>query len=191
METMTLVWPARDYLPGYIAALERGWSPDNLRPEAAAREDLARIAEDADEFLASLVDRTGAGAPIALPDGTTVPRLPGYQRWLWDGEFCGSIGFRWQPGTEALPATRLGHIGYSVVPWKRRRGYATAALRMMLLEARAEGLRYVQISTPRHNLPSRRVIEANGGLLEGEFVTAAALGGHVEVRYRVDLQLTE
>ena len=188
MRKMILVWPARDYLPGYIAALERGWSPDNLRGEAAAREQLARITEDADAFLASLVDRTGAGEPITLPDGTVVPRLPGYQRWLWDGDFCGSIGFRWQPGTEALPTTCLGHIGYSIVPWKQRRGYATLALREMLLDAKAEGLRYVEITTRPDNLPSRRVIEANGGVLQKEFVTPAVLGGHLEVRYRVHVQ---
>lgn len=38
---LELVWPAREYLPGYVAALERGWSPENQRPEAA-REELAR-----------------------------------------------------------------------------------------------------------------------------------------------------
>ena len=26
-----------------------------------------------------------------MPDGSFVPRLPGYRRWLWDGKFCGSI----------------------------------------------------------------------------------------------------
>ena len=103
MQEMTLVWPSREYLPGYVAALERGWSPDNVRGVAAAQEELARIAVNADAFLASLIDREAAGGPITLPDGTTVPRLPGYRRWLWDGEFCGSIGLRWQPGTEALP----------------------------------------------------------------------------------------
>jgi len=35
---------------------------------------------------------------------------------MWDGEFCGQIAFRWQPGTEALPPHCLGHVGYSVVP---------------------------------------------------------------------------
>jgi predicted acetyltransferase len=182
---MTLVWPAKEYLPAYTAALERRWSPDNVRGEAVAREQLVRIADDADAFLASLVDRQGAGAPIALLDGTLVPRLPGYQRWLWDGDFCGSIGFRWQPGTEALPAYCLGHIGYSVVPWKRRQGYATQALRELLRDAKAEGLRYVEITTRPDNLPSRRVIEANGGVFQAEFTTPAALGGHLEVRYRV------
>ena len=184
---MHLVWPARDYLPEYVSALERGWFPDNLRGEAGAREQLARIARDADRFLATLVDREAAGDPITLPDGTTVPRLPGYQRWMWDGEFCGSIGLRWQPGTEALPPHCLGHIGYTVVPWKQRRGYATQALRDVLEDAKSEGLRYGESTTQRENIQSQRVILANGGVLVEEFTAPAALGGHRHNRYRVRL----
>ena len=184
---MTLVWPARDYLASYTAALERGWSPDNIRREAAARERLQKIAADPDAFVASLVDREAKGAPIALKVGTTVPRLPGFQKWMWDGEFCGSIGARWQPGTEALPPHCLGHIGYSVVPWKQRRGYATAALRDMLREIAAERLRYVEIVTDPDNMASRRVIEANGGELVEEFTKPASLGGTRSLRYRIAL----
>jgi len=185
---MKLVWPARAYLSSYVAALERGWTPDNARGLVAAQEERKRIADDADAFLASLVDREGKGEPIVLPDGATVPRLPGYRRWIWDGEFCGSIGFRWKPGTEALPPHCLGHIGYSVVPWKQRRGYATRALAEMLLDAAAEGLRYVEITTDPDNVASQRVIEANGGVLFEEFVKPAAFGSTRGLRYRVDLQ---
>src|SRR5260370_1107296 len=105
--------------------------PMKAKPLGVAREieclfeGRRRIAADGDAFLASLVDKEAAGDPITLPDGMTVPRLPGYRRWLWDGEFCGSIGLRWQRGTEALPPYCLGHIGYAVVPWKQGRGYAT------------------------------------------------------------------
>ena len=187
MQEMTLVWPSREYLPSYVAALERGWSPDNLRGRVAAQEELARIAEDADAFIASLVDRGAAGAPITLPDGTTVSRLPGYRRWLWDGESCGSIGLRWQPGTEALPPHCLGHIGYAVVPWKQRLGYATRALREMLRAAKAEGLRFVEITTDPDNAASRRVVEANGGVLVEEFVTPSSLGNERKLRYRVQV----
>jgi predicted acetyltransferase len=188
MHDMRLVWPSREYLPGYVAALQRGWSPDNIRGQAAADEELERISADADAFLASLVDKEAAGDPITLPDGRTVQRLPGYRRWLWDGDFCGSIGLRWQRGTEALPPYCLGHIGYAVVPWKQGRGYATRALGQVLREAEAEGLRYVEITTVPDNIPSRRVIEANGGVLLEEFVTPAALGGRPTLRYRVNLR---
>ena len=184
---LKLVWPAREYLPSYADALERGWSPDNLRGETAAREELQRIAADPDAFLASLVDLDGSGDPIVLPDGTTVKRLPGYRRWMWDGEFCGSIGFRWRPGTEALPPHCLGHIGYGVVPWKRGRGYAARALQELLVDVRDTGLRYVEITTGPRNVASQRVIEANGGVLIEEFITVPELGARPELRYRINL----
>jgi predicted acetyltransferase len=183
---MRLVWPAREYLPGYVEALQRGWSPDNMRQEAGA-EALARIASNAEAFLASLVDREGRGAPVTLPDGSVVRRLPGYNRWMWDGGFCGHINLRWQPGTEALPPYCLGHIGYTVVPWKQRRGYATQALREVLEEAGGEGLRYVEITTDPDNVASQRVIERNGGVLVEQFVAPAALGGTRKLRYRVQV----
>ena len=187
MQEMKLVWPSREYLPSYVAALKRGWSPDNIRGGIAAQEELQRIAANPDAFLASLVDKEGTGEPIKLPDGTIAPRLPGYRRWLWDGEFCGSIGLRWQRGTEALPPHCLGHIGYAVVPWKQRRGYATRALHEMLRDAKAEGLHYVVITTAPDNVASQRVIQANGGVFVEEFITPSALGAERALRYRVNL----
>lgn len=184
---MRLVWPAAAYLPGYAEALMRGWSADNVRGEVAAREELAKIDEAPDAFLAGLVDRDAKGPPVALPDGTFAARIPGYRRWLWDGEFCGSIGFRWQSGTAALPPHCLGHIGYAVVPWKRRRGYATLALRQLLPDARAEGLPYVEITTDPDNVASQRVIEANGGVLVERFVKPPQHGSVPGLRYRIAL----
>jgi predicted acetyltransferase len=73
-----------------------------------------------------------------------------------------------------------------VVPWKQARGYATQALRQVLQEAEAEGLRYVEITTDPDNVPSRRVIEANGGVLLEEFLRPASLGGTRGLRYRVN-----
>ena len=187
IEALQLVWPSSKYLQSYVSALERGWSADTIRGTAAADEELQSIQRDSSAFLASLVDREAAGEPVTLPDGSRVPRLPGYRRWLWDGEFCGSIGFRWQRGTEALPPHCLGHIGYAVVPWKRRRGYATRALGLLLPEARTEGLRYVEIATDPENIASRQVIEANGGRLHERFTKPVAFGGTIALRYRISL----
>lgn len=176
-----------DMLESYQAALRAGWSPHTMRPEAAP-EQLAAIARSPERFLASLVDLEATGPAILQPDGTTAQRLPGYYRWMWDGEFCGSINFRFQPGTHELPAHVLGHVGYSVVPWKRRRGYATSALASVLDDARARGLPEVEITTDLDNVGSQRVIEHNGGISVGNFTKVGADGQPVDsVRYRVRL----
>jgi predicted acetyltransferase len=184
---MELIKPSLEALPSYEDALRRGWSPDNIRPEAAAREELAKIAADPQAFVAALDDPEAKGAPIPQPDGTTRPRLPGYRRWMWDGEVVGSIGLRWQPGTAELPPWVYGHIGYSVVPWKRSRGYATRALALILADARALGLPYVELTTDDDNLPSQKTITANGGELVEAFDLPGVHGGPRKLRYRIAL----
>ena len=184
---MHLVWPSQTYLPSYVEALKRGWSADNVRGVAAAQEELEAIAKNPSAFLSSLVDREAKGLPVKLPDGSSVARLPGYRRWLWDGEFCGSIGFRWQPGTTALPPHCLGHVGYAVVPWKQGRGYAREALKLLLPEIQAEGLQFVEITTDPNNAASQRVIEKNGGELFERFIKPTQFGGKEGLRYRIQL----
>ena len=174
-------------MPGYIEALERGWSSHTERAAVAAQEELQKISRDAAQFIGDLVDREPKDSTITLPDGSKVPRLPGYRRWMWDGEFCGEIGLRWQPGTHALPPYCLGHIGYGVVPWKRRKGYATQALRQMLPAAKSEGLSYVEITTDLANIASRRVIEANGGVLIEQFIKPPQFGSTEGLRFRITL----
>ena len=113
--------------------------------------------------------------------------MPGYVRWMWDGEFCGQIGFRWQPGTEALPPYVPGHIGYAVVPWKRQRARGVAALALLLPEARKEGLAWVELTTDPDNEPSQKVITNNGGVLVERFAKGEAYGSSEALRWRIML----
>jgi predicted acetyltransferase len=179
---LRLVEPSRERLPSYAAVLATGWSPNNVANVSA--EQLAAIREDPDAFLAELIRQ---GGTITLPDGASVPRLPFIVRWMWDGEFCGSVSLRWRPGSDELPPYVLGHIGYAVVPWKRGRGYATEALRSMLDEARSVGLARLQITTDPGNRASQRVIEINGGRLVEEFVNER-YGSELRLRYVIDLR---
>jgi predicted acetyltransferase len=179
--------PSLDLLPGFADACRRGWSRDNIGLEKTAAADLERIAADHAAFVASMDDPQGAGEPITLPDGSVVQRLPGYHRWLWDGEFAGTINFRWQPGTAELPPHVLGHIGYVVCPWKRGRGYASRALALLLPHARALGMAYVELTTTPDNIPSQKVITNNGGVLVERFEKAAAYGGGETLRWRIYL----
>jgi predicted acetyltransferase len=185
MPSCTLVKPALEYLPAYKSALERGWAPDNLREAAAAREQLAKISADAATFVAQLDDPLALAGPVTLPDGSQIARLPGFNRWLWDGEFCGSINFRWQNGTSELPSYVLDHIGFSVVPWKRRLGHATRALALLLPEARVQGFDYVELTTAPDNIASQKVILANGGKLIERFLKDAAYSGDEGLRFRI------
>ena len=187
-----LVVPSPERLAGYVAALERGWSPDNIRGAAAAQEALAQIAVDASPIFAVADDPQALGPQITTPDGTKRDRLPGLQRWLWVEEegadgFAGSINLRWMKGHAPLPPFVLGHAGYAVVPWKRQRGYATQALAQLLLLARGHGLPFVDLTTDEDNQPSQKVITANGGVVVERFNKPEMYGGKASLRFRIQL----
>jgi predicted acetyltransferase len=184
---LALRQPALDMLPSYRQALERGFSPDNIALGAATQRELARIAEDAAAFVASLDDLEAKGGPIRLPDGTEVERLPGFRRWLWDGEFSGSFGFRFRPQTSELPPHVLGHIGYVVPDWKAGGGYATRGLALLLEEVRTFGLAYVELVTEPDNVASQKVILANGGALVGRVDKTPHYGGGEGLKFRISL----
>lgn len=185
---ITLLKPSLTYLPHYTKALEQGWSHDNIMGIERTQEELAKIQSNPEKFVEFLDDQEARGDPITLPDGTIMPRLPGFHRWIWDGEFCGSMKFRWQPGTSELPPYVLGHIGYGIVPWKQGKGYATQALGLFLREVRKPGLTYVEITTDPDNIASQRVVTANGGVLVGRFQKAAVYGDKKEsLRFRIML----
>lgn len=148
------------------------------------------ISKDPSAFCASLVDMNPQ-TMITLPMGDQVPRLPGYRAWMWlpeSQEFVGSIGFRWVDGSDALPDYCLGHIGYAVVPWQRNKGYATRGLALILDDARRRGMGQVEVTTQPDNLASAKVIVANGGVFQGEFVEDPGYGGKIAHRYIVSLR---
>lgn len=61
-----------------------------------------------------------------------------------------------------------GHIGDSVRPTERNKGYATEQIRLALLECKKLGLDKVLITCNKNNLASARTIIKNGGVLENE-----------------------
>lgn len=192
MHGLQLVRPGPEHLTEYRAALQRNWSADNLRGAAAAREELEHIAADAAGFLARMDDPDALAGPVTLPDGSTVPRVPSLRRWMWlpgsdGGHFVGSIGLRWTKDGAPLPPHVLGHVGYAVVPWRQRHGFATRALALMLPLARERGLSHVEITTDPDNHGSQKVILANGGVLVETFDKGAAYGHAPGLRYRIDL----
>ncbi len=141
-------WPAAGDFPGVVFT----------------REGL----EDLREFARLVANRIGD----EKADG---PRPPGWTSatywWLEDphvaDEFVGSISLRHSIEHPIL-ATVGGHVGYSVRPSARRRGFATDALRQVVPRAAQRGITRLLVTCDLDNLASARVIEACGGELEGE-----------------------
>lgn len=59
-----------------------------------------------------------------------------------------------------------GHIGYSVRPSERGKGYAKAMLDQGISSAISKNIKKVLVTCSEENLASRAVILANGGVLE-------------------------
>ena len=78
-----------------------------------------------------------------------------------------------------------GHIGASIAPSERHKGYATQILRMALSKCRGLGIDKVLITCNSDNEGSRRVILTNGGKYES-VVYDSDEGEYVE-RYWIDL----
>lgn len=186
MHEPVLVTPSLDRLDAYRAALETGWSPRTTRPKAA-EEELRAALDDPAGFVASLDDPEARGPDIVTTDGSVLKRLPSFRRWIWVDGFCGSIELRWQLGTNTLPATCSGHIGYAVVPWRRREGLATAALGAILPEARRVGLAYVELTTEPGNVASQRVIKNNGGRMLERCDKQKVHAAGSELLFRIEL----
>ena len=106
---------------------------------------------DAGQFIrdvAPLRWAFGDGAIFAVTDG--------------DGAFVGSMELRLGPRPD------LGDVGYLIAPWARGRGYATAALRLLVAWGVSElGLNRIEWRAYVGNDASRKVAEKAGFTMEG------------------------
>ena len=158
-----LVLPSGAFKDSFIEALREGYvrGAENPRSE----EEINAIAEDLPAYLDDLMTKEKTGQ-ILCPDGNTYERVPSTDYWLvLDEAFIGSISLRHRLSEFLLKFG--GHIGYGVRPSFRHQGYGTLMLRLCLDEARKIlKTDRVLLTCAEGNMGSRKIIEANGGILE-------------------------
>jgi predicted acetyltransferase len=84
---------------------------------------------------------------------------------LNDDKIVGVIDFRHHINHPILSLWG-GHIGYSVRPSERRKGYGTEMLKQNLMNCKQYGLDKVLITCDYDNIASKKTIIANGGIFE-------------------------
>ncbi|WP_428774424.1 GNAT family N-acetyltransferase [Vibrio sp.] len=87
--------------------------------------------------------------------------------WLVNSDkvIIGAIRVRHNINNDFL-SLEAGHIGYDIAPSHRGKGYGKLMLKLALPKARALGLDKALLIADEDNIPSRKVIEANGGKFE-------------------------
>lgn len=173
--------PKIEYMPSYIEALREGYY-FGVQPKKS-EEQIQAIEADPQAFLDEFFRIKTE--PVTFPDGTVLPRVPDSKFWYMDGNnFIGEISIRHHLN-EKLNITG-GHIGYGTRPSEQGKGHATNMLHQSLAFCRNElKLNRILLTVDDTNLPSIKVIEKNGGVLEN--IVTSIFNGKPARRYWITL----
>lgn len=115
---------------------------------------------------------------MSRPDTCPKNWCPGFEYFLIrenDNKLVGMINLRYNLNEKML--IHGGHIGYSISPSERRKGYNKINLYLCLLKAKELGLDKVLLTAYDFNLGSVKTILALGGVLENKIEEEKGLLG--------------
>ncbi len=119
------------------------------------KDHLYEMTRDFDSFIKSQLAQ-------AKENNVVKGDVPKTQYWLINGNEVvgqGVLHHRLNSDLEKFG----GHIGYSIRPSFRKRGYGTILLQMMLSKANEFGLKSILLVVKEENIPSIKMVEKAGG----------------------------
>lgn len=169
---MELVRPSVGYKDSFLRAAEEYRAENRW-----TRFDLDLAERDFPTFVRELNEHAEGKH---MPEGY----VPETMYWLIDsGEYIGQINIRHYLNEHLLQIG--GHIGYDIRPSKRRMGYGTEILKLVLPKARQLGIERALVTCDETNVGSRKIIERAGGVLENQVPNPDT--GIDKVRFWIDL----
>ena len=158
---MELVKPSEEYKDSFIAAAKEVQGTESASGHESERYrsiDIDVLEKDFAGFIRGELEKA---------EGKNLPDeyVPETNYWLIDGdEYIGRISVRHRLNDNLLAIG--GHIGYDIRPSRRRQGYGKAILELVLPKAKELGISRALVTCDESNTGSRKIIEANGGVLE-------------------------
>lgn len=178
---LRLVLPDTKFWDSYVEALREGYQFGS-RP-IPTEEQIKGYENDPLAHLESLNRQGGFFTP---EDGIERKRVPDNTYWLIDSdEFIGAINIRYE--LNDFLEKYAGHAGYGVRPSKRRQGYARKMLGLALSKLKERDVFYVMVTADEVNIASWKVIEANGGVLDGT-IKSIYEEGQTTRQYWIDMK---
>ena len=155
----------------YLAEFEDAGEESFRKAAEIAREDFPKYLE--------ILERQSEG--VATAEGFNAEQI----FWVFDEKevLIGTCAVR-HPVTSEVENT-LGHLGGSVRPSYRRKGYGTVVMDLLMNQARKIGLKKAICIVEKTNLASQKIIEKFGGKVVGEELDESS--GTKIIRYRISL----
>ncbi len=166
-----LVLPSEQYKESFLEAVAE---QEPSGPNRLEGEQYEKFNNDFETWLAYNKDeREGRNLPEGWVQQTVY--------WLVEGDkFIGRVSIRHVLNDHLM--IMGGHIGYTIRPSERHKGYGNLALKLALPKAREIGIESALLTCNKENIASRKIIEKNGGVFENEKIGA---DGHTKLRFWV------
>lgn len=159
---MRLVKPSRKYAKGWAKAIE------DLNREGTGG--FWNIPEPPKNFTQYKKRTILQEKGLDLPDYWA----PASTYWLIDdGRFVGHVNIRHKLNKKLL--FWGGHIGYTISPSERKKGYGTKILELAIKKAKKLGIKRILLTCNDKNIASQKIIEKHGGKLKNKVETKEGL----------------
>ena len=174
-DEIMIIHPSVEYKDQIIAALQSFQEKNEIMHGSGSLAKLDSVEEWIDEMEKNRYPETVKAGMVPADTFLGIRKS--------DNKLVGIINFRHE--LNDLLFQFGGHIGYSILPEERQKGYGKVMTMLAVEKAREFGLERIMITCEKKNAGSAKIIQGCGGILENE---AIRQDGEIVQRYWIKLR---